>query len=144
LITSGQTLVVPIVIPMIVLVRPAVLDCPHHLHCLRIIPFLPSPVVMNTTTIPPQFPHKVEEYLLILLIENHFPKHMYAAIMEWAHYASFLDYDFASALTYQTVLMRMMKKYVHVSGGPPLSEIVCVPGHAPMHVYHFDFLKQVT
>jgi hypothetical protein len=38
----------------------------------------------------------------------------------------------------------MMKKYVHVSGGPPLSEIVRVPGHAPMHVYRFDFLKHVT
>ena len=88
--------------------------------------------------------HPVEEYLLSLLIENHLPKRMYAAIMEWAHYASFLDYDFASALTYQTVLTRMMKKYVHVSGGPPLSEIVRVPGHAPMHVYRFDFLKHVT
>jgi hypothetical protein len=68
--------------------------------------------------------HPVEESLLSLLIENHLPKRMYSAIMEWGHYASSLDYDFAAALTYQTVLIRMIKKYVHVSGGPPRSEIV--------------------
>jgi hypothetical protein len=85
--------------------------------------------------------HPVEESLLSLLIENHLPKHMYTAIMEWGHYASSLDYDFASALTYQTVLTRMIKKYVHVSGGPPKSEIVHVPGHAPMHMYRFDFIR---
>ena len=88
--------------------------------------------------------HPVEESLLSLLIENHLPKRMYSAIMEWGHYASSLDYNCASALTYQTVLIRMIKKYVHVSGGPPSSEIVRVPGHAPMHVYRFDFMKQVS
>ena len=74
--------------------------------------------------------HSVEESLLCLLIENHLPKRMYSAIMEWGHYASSLDYDFAGALMYQTVLIRMIKKYVHVSGGPPRSEIVRVPDHA--------------
>jgi hypothetical protein len=69
---------------------------------------------------------------------------MYSAIMEWGHYASSVDYDFAGALTYQTILVQMIKKYVHVSGGPPRSEIVRVPDHAPMHVYHFNFLKQVS
>jgi hypothetical protein len=38
----------------------------------------------------------------------------------------------------------MSQKYVYISGGPPISEIVCVPDHKPMHVYRFDFLKQVT
>jgi hypothetical protein len=38
----------------------------------------------------------------------------------------------------------MIKKYINVSGGPPISEVVHVPNHAPMHVYRFDFLMQVT
>jgi hypothetical protein len=49
--------------------------------------------------------HPVEEPLLSLLIENHLPKRMYSAIMEWGHYASSQDYDFAGALTYQMVLI---------------------------------------
>jgi hypothetical protein len=86
----------------------------------------------------------VEESLLCLLIENHLPKRMYSAIMEWGHYASRQNYDFTFPPLYNTVLSRMSQKYVYVSGGPPISEIVCVPDHKPMHVYRFDFLKQVT
>jgi hypothetical protein len=78
----------------------------------------------------------MEESLLCLLTENHLPKHMYSALMEWAHYAS----EQHNAPIYQTVLGRMIRKYICVSGGPPTSEIVRVPDHAPMHVYHFDFL----
>jgi len=88
--------------------------------------------------------HPVEESLLCLLTENHLPKRMYSALMEWAHYASEKRYDFTNAPMYQTVLCRMIRKYMYVSGGPPTSEIVRVPDHAPMHVYRFDFLKQVT
>ena len=86
--------------------------------------------------------HPVEESLLAILTENSLPKRMYGSIMEWAHYASSQEYDFAGAPTYQTVLSRMIKKYMNVSGGPPKSEIVDVPNHAPMHVYRFDFLMQ--
>jgi hypothetical protein len=88
--------------------------------------------------------YPMEESLLCLLIENHLPKRMFSAIMEWAHYASEQAYDFTNAPIYPTVLGRMIRKYIHVSGGPPTSEVVCVPDHAPMHVYRFDFLKQVT
>jgi hypothetical protein len=37
----------------------------------------------------------------------------------------------------------MTKKYAHHSGGPPISDIVRVPNYAPVHVYRFDFIKQV-
>jgi hypothetical protein len=74
----------------------------------------------------------VEESLLCLLTENNLPKRCFASIMEWGHHASFLDYDFSASPTYQTILGRMLKKYSNVSGGPPLSEVVHVPNHAPM------------
>ena len=90
------------------------------------------------------FVSPVEESLLSILIENHLPKRMYSAMMECAHYASSQDYDFTGAPTYQTVLGRMIRKYINVSGGPPKSEIVHVPNHAPMHVYRFDFLMHVS
>jgi hypothetical protein len=86
----------------------------------------------------------IEESLLSLLIENHLPKRMYPAIIKWAHYASSQDYDFHHASTYQTVLGHMIKKYINVSGGLPKSKVMHVPNHAPMHVYCFDFLMQVT
>jgi hypothetical protein len=46
----------------------------------------------------------VEESLLCLLIENHLPKRMYSAIMEWGHYASCQNYDFTVPPLYNTVL----------------------------------------
>jgi hypothetical protein len=88
--------------------------------------------------------HPVEESLLCLLIENSLPKRMYSLIMQWALHATIQEYEFSEVLSYQTVLSRMIKKYVHVSGGPPRSEVVIVPGYSPVHVYRFDFLKQVT
>jgi hypothetical protein len=36
----------------------------------------------------------------------------------------------------------MHAKYANVSGGPPISEIVCVSGYQPMHVYCFNFIQQ--
>jgi hypothetical protein len=103
---------------------------------------LPTPTnqrVIVPTTISP-----VEESLLRLLIENNLPKHMYPAIMSWAHSAHILNYDFTKSLQYQTVLSRMLTKYQHVSGGPPIRETVSVPGYAAVDVYRFDFVKQVS
>jgi hypothetical protein len=60
----------------------------------------------------------VEELLLCLQIKNNLPKHMYPAIMEWAHHAYLQDYDYSHNLSYQAVLCPMMKKYVHVSCAP--------------------------
>jgi hypothetical protein len=37
----------------------------------------------------------------------------------------------------------MLRKYQHVSGGPPIRETVSVPGYAAIDVYRFDFLEQV-
>ena len=64
--------------------------------------------------------------------------------MKWAHCAHTQDYDFNNPLSYQTVLSQMTSKYRHVSGGPPKSEVVSVPGYAPVHVYCFDFLQQAS
>ena len=85
-----------------------------------------------------------EESLLSLIIENNLPKRMFPAIMDWAHFASRQGYDFSMAPMYPTILGRMIKKYINVSGGAPKSEIVHVENHAPMHVFRFDFLMQVT
>jgi hypothetical protein len=41
------------------------------------------------------------------------------------------------AIEYCTSLHRMHSKQANVCGGPPLSEIVRVPGYQPMHVYCF-------
>ena len=68
---------------------------------------------------------------------------MYTDIMSWAHSAYLHKYDFAKSLQYQTVLSRMLRKYQHVSGGPPIRETVSVPGYASVDIYHFDFLEQV-
>jgi hypothetical protein len=102
---------------------------------------LPTPSsqrVIVPTTISP-----VEESLLRLLIQNNLPKRMYTDIMSWAHSAYLHKYDFANSLQYQTVLSRMLRKYQHVSGGPPIRETVSVPGYAAIDVYRFDFLEQV-
>ena len=88
--------------------------------------------------------HPAEESLLCLLIENNLPKRMYTAIMQWANDARFDEYDFSDPRSYQTVLSQMTKKYANHSGGPPTSEIVRVPNYAPVHVYCFDFINQVT
>jgi hypothetical protein len=49
------------------------------------------------------------------------------------------------SLVQNGVLSWMSKKYIHLSGGPPINEIVRVPNqHAPMHVYCFNFLKQIA
>jgi hypothetical protein len=56
-------------------------------------------------------------------------------IMQWALHATIQEYEFSEVLSYQTVLSRMIKKYIHVSGGPPRSEVVIVPGYSPVHVY---------
>ena len=85
--------------------------------------------------------HPAEESLLCLLIENNLPKCMYTAIMQWAQDACLNEYDFSNPLLYQTVLSQMMKKYANHSGGPPTSEIVCIPNYAPAHVYCFNFIK---
>jgi hypothetical protein len=69
---------------------------------------------------------------------------MYPAIMEWAHHAYLQDYDYSHNLSYQAVLRRMMKKYVHVSGGTPKVECLHVRENAPINVYRFDFIKQAT
>ena len=37
----------------------------------------------------------------------------------------------------------MLTKYQNVSGSPPISETVSVPGYAAVNVYCFDFLEQV-
>ena len=37
----------------------------------------------------------------------------------------------------------MLRKYQHVSGGPPIRETISTPGYAAINVYGFDFLEQV-
>ena len=97
-----------------------------------------SQCVIVPTTISP-----VEESLLWLLIQNNLPKRMYTDIMSWAHSAYLHKYDFAKSLQYQTVLSQMLRKYQHVSGGPPIRETVSIPGYAAINIYRFDFLEQV-
>jgi hypothetical protein len=102
---------------------------------------LPTPTnqrVIVSTTISP-----VEESLRRLLIQNDLLKCMYTDIMSWAHSTYLHKYDFANSLQYQTVLSRMLRKYQHVSGGPPIRETVSVPGYAAIDIYRFDILEQV-
>ena len=37
----------------------------------------------------------------------------------------------------------MLRKYQHVSGGPPIRENISIPGYAAVDIYCFDFIKQV-
>jgi hypothetical protein len=82
------------------------------------------------------------EALLSLIIENHLPQEMYNKVLDWAHFAHISNYNIPSASDYRTALYHMHSKYANVCGGPPLSQIVRVPGYQPMHVYRFDFLQQ--
>jgi hypothetical protein len=85
-----------------------------------------------------------DEALLSLIIDNNLPQEMYNKILDWAHFACLSEYNIPMAIEYRTSLHRMHSKYANVCGGPPLSEIVQVPGYTPMHVYRFDFLCQAT
>jgi hypothetical protein len=67
---------------------------------------------------------------------------MYNKILDWAHFARLSEYNIPMAIEYRTSLHCMHSKYANVCGGPPLSEIIQVPGYQPMHVYRFDFLCQ--
>ena len=68
---------------------------------------------------------------------------MYTDIMSWVHSAYLHKYDFVKSLQYQTVLSRKIRKYQHVSGGPPIRETVSIPGYAAIDIYCFDFFEQV-
>ena len=72
--------------------------------------------------------HVTDEALLALVIENNLPKVMYNKIMDWAHFAQYSKYTYSSALVFRTALHQMHAKYANISGGPPISEIVTVPG----------------
>jgi hypothetical protein len=71
----------------------------HYLACGPPTPNDHHPIVQGIVV------HPMEESLFSLLIENHLPKRMYSAIMEWGHYGSSLDYNFAGALMHQMVLI---------------------------------------
>jgi hypothetical protein len=86
--------------------------------------------------------HATDEALLALVIENNLPQAIYAKIMDWAHFAQYSKYTFSSAPVFCTALHQMYAKYANISGGPPISKIVTVPGYQPMCVYHFNFLQQ--
>jgi hypothetical protein len=103
-------------------------------------PFIPD----DARTIHPSPLQPADEALLALCIENHLPQVMYNKILDWAHFASFSNYKFAEAPVFRTALRHLHAKYASVCGGPPISEIVTVPGYQPMHVYRFDFLQQAN
>ena len=42
------------------------------------------------------------------------------------------------------MLSQMTAKYQHVAGSPLISKTVSIPGYAPVHIYHFNFLKQAS
>ena len=83
-----------------------------------------------------------DEALLTLCIENNLPQEMYTKILDWAAFAQCSEYKIDKAPVFVTALHRLHAKYANICGGPPISEVVMVPGYQPMHVYRFDFLEQ--
>jgi hypothetical protein len=97
----------------------------------------PKPKIVSVTKL-----HPVEETLMNLIIDNNLKKELYASMMDWASFASnYAGYNFNNIPTYDTTIKRMKKKYFHVCGGSPTSEIVKMPGYSPMHVYRFPILQ---
>jgi hypothetical protein len=96
----------------------------------------------NAHLIGPSTLQPADEALLALVIENNLPQDMYNKILDWANFAQYTNYKIRNAPVFRTALSRMHAKYVNVCGGPPLSEVVAVPGYQPMHVYRFDFCSK--
>jgi hypothetical protein len=87
-------------------------------------PSLPDNVrVINDSQLQP-----ANKALLSLIIDNNLPQEMYNKILDWAHFARLSKYNIPMAIEYHTSLHHMHSKYVNVCGGPPLSEIIRVPG----------------